>query len=172
VTMQPPPPSGAYVPPPPGAYVPPPYQPGPAPGVRYSSRLGRLIAYMIDGFLMSIIIGIGYMIGGVLLAMGAGGDSGALALLGTVFLLLGVLLGLAYKPWFWSRGGQTPGYRIMRLRVVRQNDGGPVSGMQAVGRLLGYVVSSILYLGFIWILFDERRQGWHDKLAGTVVIEV
>jgi uncharacterized RDD family membrane protein YckC len=44
--------------------------------------------------------------------------------------------------------------------------------MQAVGRLLGYVVSSILYLGFIWILFDERRQGWHDKLAGTVVIEV
>jgi uncharacterized RDD family membrane protein YckC len=37
-------------------------------------------------------------------------------------------------------------------------------------RHVGYVISGILFLGFLWILFDNRRQGWHDKLAGTIVV--
>ena len=172
MSVQPPPPQGAYTPPP-ASYTPPSYQPGPAPGIRYSSRLGRFIAYLIDGFVMSAIIFVFYTIGGVLLAMGAGGDSGVLAAIGGVIIVIGALVALAYKPLMWSRGGQTIGYKAMRLRVVRATDGGPVSGVQAIGRLLGYVVSGFLFsLGFIWIAFDEKRQGWHDKLASTVVIEV
>jgi uncharacterized RDD family membrane protein YckC len=146
---------------------------GPAPGIRYSSRLGRFIAYLIDGFVIGIIAGIPYGIGGALIAMGASGDSSAMALVGAVVVLLGVIIGIVYKPLMWSRSGQTVGYKVMRLKVVRAQDGGPLSGGQAVGRLFGYIVSGFLFsLGFIWILFDEKRQGWHDKLAGTVVIEV
>ena len=45
--------------------------------------------------------------------------------------------------------------------------------MQSVVRYFAYIVSFMpLYLGFIWIYFDKRKQGFHDKIAGTVVIKV
>jgi uncharacterized RDD family membrane protein YckC len=172
VSVQPPPPQGGYTPPP-TSYAPSAYQPGPAPGVRYSSRLGRLLAYFIDGFVVGILAGIPYFFGIMLLTIGVSGDGSIMAVIGGVIILIGAIIGIVYKPWMWSRGGQTVGYKVMRLRVVRASDGGPVSGSQAIGRILGYIVSGFLFsLGFIWIAFDEKRQGWHDKLAGTVVIEV
>ena len=89
-----------------------------------------------------------------------------------LFIVLVLVLSFAYFPWFWARGGATPGMRMFRLRVVRDRDGGPVTGGQALLRLLGYVVNSfVLYIGFIWIFVDQRRRGWHDLIAGTVVIE-
>jgi uncharacterized RDD family membrane protein YckC len=159
-------------PPPPGAYVPPVYQPGPAPGIRYSGFLARFFAYVIDGFLVGIVVGVPSAFGITLLAVSIDGQRSSMALVGFIVVLLASLVGIAYKPWMWSHGGQTIGYKLMNLRVVRERDGGPISGGQAVGRLLGYIISGIFYLGYIWILFDARRQGWHDKLASTVVIEV
>jgi uncharacterized RDD family membrane protein YckC len=175
------PPPGAPMPPP-GAPMPPPvayppvYQQGPAPGIRYSGRAARFVAYLIDGFVISLIAGIPYTFG-LTLTVGGGtsedGGAGAMVIIGVVLLLVALLLGVGYKPWMWSRGGQTVGFKVMHLRVVRAHDGGPLSGGQAIGRLFGYIVSAfVFYLGFIWILFDEKRQGWHDKLANTVVIEV
>jgi uncharacterized RDD family membrane protein YckC len=170
VTVQPPPPAGAYVPPPPV------YPLGPAPGIRYSGRAARFIAYILDGFVIGILAGIPYGIGFTLAFAGGSsedGTGGVMAIIGMVLIVVAILIGVAYRPWMWSRGGQTVGYKVMRLRVVRAHDGGPLSGSQAIGRFLGYIVSAfVFYLGFIWILFDEKRQGWHDKLAGTVVIEV
>ena len=62
--------------------------------------------------------------------------------------------------------------RIVGIKVVRSVDGGPLTKQQALLRTLGYWVSSaVMYLGFIWILIDDRRQGWHDKIADTLVIE-
>ena len=157
--------------PPPGYYAQPPMT-GPAPGIEWGSRLGRFIAYFVDGFVMALVIGVFYAIGGVAIAAGASGESGALAMVGAVIVLAGIVVGVAWKPWWWTHGGQTPGYRMMGLRIVRERDGGPITTGQAIGRLLSYIVSAFFYLGFIWILFDARRQGWHDKLAGTVVIGV
>lgn len=172
MSVQPPPPQGAYTPPP-ASYTPPAYQPGPAPGIRYSGRLARFFAYVIDGFVVGLVSGIPYFIGIMLLTVGAQNESSIFMLIGSLIMLLGFVIAVAYKPWMWSRGGQTVGYKAMRLKVLRASDGGPVSGGQAIGRFLGYFVSSFLFsLGFIWILFDDKRQGWHDKLAGTVVIEV
>ncbi|MHB8892355.1 MAG: RDD family protein [Candidatus Limnocylindrales bacterium] len=155
--------------PPPGYYAQPPMT-GPAPCIEWGSRLGRFIAYLVDGFVMALVIGVFYAIGGVVIAAGVSGESGALAMVGAVIMLAGIVVGVAWKPWWWTHGGQTPGYRMMGLRVVREQDGGPITTGQAIGRLLGYIISAFFYLGFIWILFDARRQGWHDKLAGTVVI--
>lgn len=65
----------------------------------------------------------------------------------------------------------TPGKMLLGLRVVDAKTLGNPSFAQALGRQLAYLLSSIvLMLGFIWIAFDGRKQGWHDKLAGTVVI--
>ena len=58
------------------------------------------------------------------------------------------------------------------LRVVRDTDGGTVSGGQALLRLVGFWVSgAVFYLGFIWIFIDQRHRGWHDLIASTVVVK-
>lgn len=60
---------------------------------------------------------------------------------------------------------------LLSLRVVDAESGGPLTLGQGVGRYFAYFVSTIpLGLGFLWVAFDKRKQGWHDKLAHTVVI--
>ena len=79
---------------------------------------------------------------------------------------------IAYFPYFWKTRGQTPGMRQFQLYVVRDRDGGPITSGQAVLRLIGYWIDGVVfYLGFIWILIDSRKRGWHDLIAGTVVIK-
>ncbi len=81
-----------------------------------------------------------------------------------LILLLIVLL-------FWVTRGATPGKIWVGLRIVDAATGGAVPFPRLVLRYLGYVVSALpLGLGFAWILWDRRRQGWHDKLAGTLVV--
>jgi len=71
---------------------------------------------------------------------------------------------------FWSA---TPGKMLLRIKVADAVSEGPISDTQIALRLFGYVVSSLFFfLGFFWIGFDKRRQGWHDKIANTVVVVV
>ena len=72
---------------------------------------------------------------------------------------------------FWVYKSATPGKMITNLIIVDAETGGKPSTGQFVGRYFAYYLSAIpLLLGFIWVAFDKRKQGWHDKLAGTVVI--
>lgn len=72
---------------------------------------------------------------------------------------------------FWIYKSATPGKMVLRLKIVDANTGSKPSAGQLVGRYLAYYVSAIpLALGFIWVGLDKRKQGWHDKLAGTLVI--
>lgn len=84
---------------------------------------------------------------------------------------LGVIVGLIYFVYFWSeQKGQTLGDRVLKIRVVRE-DGKPIDIMTGVIRYIGYIVSGIvIFLGFLWIIWDKKKQGWHDKMAGTVVV--
>jgi len=60
---------------------------------------------------------------------------------------------------------------VFGARVVDAQTGARMTTGQSIGRYLGYYVSIFgLGLGFVWVAFDPRKQGWHDKLAGTVVI--
>ena len=73
--------------------------------------------------------------------------------------------------WFWLRFFGTPGKMALRLKIVDANTGNKLSVGQAIGRYFAYIVAAIpLLLGYIWIGIDKRKQGFHDKLAGTVVI--
>jgi uncharacterized RDD family membrane protein YckC len=147
---------------------------GPAPGVRFAGHGGRLVAYIVDSIILSVVATVVAIALGVLTAAFASAGSDALAVLSGIGIFVALIaVSLGYFPWFWARGGATPGMRLFRLRVVRDADGGPISGGQAILRLIGFWVSSfVLYLGFIWILIDSRRRGWHDLIAGTVVIEL
>jgi uncharacterized RDD family membrane protein YckC len=92
------------------------------------------------------------------------------AALALVVLTLGIylLVSTVYDIGFWLLSGQTPGKRVLGVRVMRA-DGTRLKLGNALVREVGYWVSAISFLGFIWILFDNRRQGFHDKLAGTIV---
>ena len=71
--------------------------------------------------------------------------------------------------WWWLQG--TVGKMALSLAVVDEASGEPISVLQGLARYVGYLLSALpLGLGFLWIAFDERRRGWHDLLAGTVVL--
>jgi uncharacterized RDD family membrane protein YckC len=160
--------------PPPPANWAPPIQTGPAPGVSYAGAGQRLIAYLVDGFIMGLVVWVFIILGGIVVGIGAassGSGGGGLAAIGGVFFVVGFIIAILWKPYFWSHGGQTPAYKMLHMRVVRERDGGPLSFGQAFLRLIGYVISGMIFdLGFIWVLIDSRRQGFHDKIANTVVI--
>jgi uncharacterized RDD family membrane protein YckC len=72
---------------------------------------------------------------------------------------------------FWLYKQATPGKMALSAKVVDAKTGNTMSVGQSIGRYLGYFVSTIpLGLGLIWVAFDPKKQGWHDKLAGTVVV--
>jgi len=73
---------------------------------------------------------------------------------------------------FWIAKSATPGKMLFKLIIIDEKTGGKPSVGQLIGRYLGYYVSMLpLMLGIIWVGIDQRKQGWHDKLAGTLVVK-
>jgi uncharacterized RDD family membrane protein YckC len=78
----------------------------------------------------------------------------------------------AYCMVLWKLRGATIGDIILGLKVVR-TDGAPIDWVTALVRALACFFSVVVVgLGFIWIAFDREKQGWHDKIAGTIVVRV
>ena len=72
---------------------------------------------------------------------------------------------------FWMTKQATPGKMLLKLKIVDAQTGSPLTLGQSIGRYLGYYISILPFcLGFIWVGIDSKKQGWHDKLAGTVVV--
>jgi uncharacterized RDD family membrane protein YckC len=72
---------------------------------------------------------------------------------------------------FWFFRQATPGKMAISAQVVDARTGGRLSVGQSIVRYLGYFVSTIPFcLGLLWVAFDPKKQAWHDKIAGTVVI--
>lgn len=73
---------------------------------------------------------------------------------------------------FWFYFSTTPAKMLFRLRIVDAKTGLPMSRRQSVIRFLGYIVSTIPFsLGFLWIAFNKKRRGFHDLIAGTIVVK-
>jgi uncharacterized RDD family membrane protein YckC len=67
--------------------------------------------------------------------------------------------------------GQTLGKRALGIRVVDQRAGGSIGPVRAFIRYVGRIVSSlVVFLGYLWMLWDPEKQTWHDKMAGSVVV--
>ena len=100
-------------------------------------------------------------------------NSGPFSYLGVWHVLLEVILPIALVILLWLRFSATPGKMFMKLKIVDIKTSGPISFRQAIIRYIGYVPSIYcLLLGILWVAFDKRKQGWHDKLASTAVIRV
>jgi uncharacterized RDD family membrane protein YckC len=84
----------------------------------------------------------------------------------------GFLVALAYFAGMWAWKGTTVGGVVLSLKVVRQ-DGERMTFLIALVRALAASFSVVvLFLGFLWIAWDEEKQGWHDRIAGTVVVRL
>jgi uncharacterized RDD family membrane protein YckC len=72
---------------------------------------------------------------------------------------------------FWNRTGATPGKMLFSIKIVDAKTFGATTQKQNFIRFIGYIISFIpLMMGFLWIVFDKRKQSWHDKMADTVVV--
>jgi uncharacterized RDD family membrane protein YckC len=90
-------------------------------------------------------------------------------------VLLGFLVSAAYFTSFHGRTGQTPGDAALGVRVVdlRDNLGAPIGYNRAFLRWLVSIVSgAVLVIGYLWMLWDGRKQTWHDKAAGSLPVHV
>jgi uncharacterized RDD family membrane protein YckC len=138
---------------------------GPGPGIEFGGPGARLVGYIVDVLIASAAVLVLVVVFGILAVI--------IPFLGVIGLLLSVIVvPLAYFPYFWAKSGQTPGMKMMHIKVVRDSDGGPITSGQAILRLIGYWVSGfVFYLGYIWIFVDKRQRGWFDLIAGTIVIK-
>lgn len=173
--------------PPPGAPMappPPPYAGGPQP--TYASWISRVVASILDslaGFLVALVPGV---IGTVILVQTSETtttttDTGTTTTisdtnpLGIVLLVLAGLLALAFGIWNvvfrQGRRGATVGKSAMHIKVVRMEDGQVLgAGMAFVRYVLMSVLGNICFLNYLWPLWDQRNQTWHDMLVKSVVV--
>ena len=126
----------------------------------------RVAASIIDGVLIGLVT---WPVGTAVYGMDYW-TSGSVMLGAWDFLLSWVVPAIAVIT-FWIFRQSTPGKMAVSARIVDARTGGAAKAGQYVGRYLSYFVAAIpLFVGIFWIAFDRRKQGWHDKMAGTVVV--
>lgn len=136
--------------------------------VEYAGFWIRLGAALIDAVL---IIAITYPMLYAIYGAAYFDEEKASFIAGPADVLISWVLPAVASIIFWRSRQATPGKMALSLRIVDARTGKTLSVGQSVGRYLGYFVSTLpMGLGFIWIGFDARKQGWHDKLSGAVVI--
>jgi uncharacterized RDD family membrane protein YckC len=195
----PPPPPGGYPPPPPGGYPPPPPQAGPGypppppppgaplPKEAYTPWITRVAAYIIDILPAAVIGGIGEGI-----AFGTadnqctsnGGDynygvycTSTFSVVGIIFYALSSILILAYFIWNWGyrqgTTGSTIGKSVLKFKVVSEKTWQPIGFGLSIVRQIAHVVDAIpCYIGYLWPLWDPKRQTFADKIMSTVCIPI
>ena len=128
----------------------------------------RAIALALDALVVALMLAV---VTGVVAVIGSlVGGIRPHWLVGTLLAIGGYLIAAVYFSVFWSAAGQTPGMRVMRLRV-RRADGRGISVLRALVRAAGLAAAIIpFFAGFIPVLFDGRRRGLPDYVAGTVVV--
>ena len=145
----------------------------------YGGFWRRLVAYTIDKIILYFISLFLLLI--AFLALGQGGLSlsnivatgdipRGTGLVVIAYAVAMFITDMIYFIWFHGSVGQTPGKMILGLRVI-QASGDDMTFGAAFLRWVGTLVSSFfLSLGYLWIAFDGKKQGWHDKIAATLVI--
>lgn len=132
---------------------------------KYAGFWIRVGASLIDALLISVItVPLTIMIYGDLVWEGES------FILGAADFFINYTLPFIAVVLFWLYKSATPGK--MALKIVDARTGGKLSVGQSIGRYFAYIPAMlVLMIGIIWVAFDRRKQGWHDKLAKTVVIQ-
>jgi hypothetical protein len=186
----PPPPGGGYPPPPPqgGGFPPPAGAPAAVlPKEAYTPWLTRVLAWIIDYIPYAIIVGIGYGIEAATQETVCVSDSSEYNLgdfcatgnstLGVAAFLISVVIGLAYIVWNYGyrqgTTGSSIGKSILKFKVVSEKTWQPIGfGMSIVRQLAHFVDAIICYIGYLFPLWDPKRQTLADKIMSTVCVPI
>jgi uncharacterized RDD family membrane protein YckC len=187
----PPPGGGSYPPPPPpsGAVAPPP--PGPVirtlPTEAYTPWLTRVLAFIIDAIPYAVVVGIGTVIMIATQQTSCVTDitqydvnqycASQPSMIGQLVQWLAHLAGLAYLLWNYGyrqgTTGSSLGKSVMKVKVVSEVTGQPLGfGLSIVRQLAHFVDAIICYIGFLFPLWDAKRQTLADKIMTTVVLPI
>ena len=138
----------------------------PVSGIQYVGFWARLVATLFDSVLILVIIlPVLYLIYGSDYFISGAGTGGVWD------LLFNYALPVTATLLFWKYRSATPGKMLFSARIVDAETLGALSMKQMLIRYFAYIPSMlVLGLGFLWIAWDPRKQSWHDKLAGTLVV--
>lgn len=139
-------------------------------GPEYQGLVTRAIAFAIDAAIISgvaVVVGAAAGISLSVLSVPSGVEAAVFAAAGAICLLWST----AYFVTFWCTTGQTPGDRVLGIRVRLADEDSALRPARALLRLAALTLAAIpLFAGFLPILVDDRRRGLHDMIAGTVVV--
>jgi uncharacterized RDD family membrane protein YckC len=130
----------------------------------------RVVAAIIDTIIILVVIGplLFYIYGN---EYGARTEAGSFGFAGFWDVMLQVVLPAIAVILFWRYRGATPGKMAIGAKIIDARTGGRPTTARLVARYFAYILSSLpLFLGFIWIAIDRRKQAFHDKIANTLVI--
>ena len=127
----------------------------------------RFTASFIDGILIVLVtIPLSYLYFGP-----AYFDENTPTFFGPVDFIINYILPFIIVIAFWKIKSATPGKMLLGIKIIDAKHGGQPSTGQFIGRYLGYILSTVvIFLGYFWMLWDKRKQTWHDKLASTLVV--
>lgn len=139
-------------------------QPGYGGMPAFAGWWSRVAAMLID----AIVIGVPY---GLLIGIGGGVGGGA----GTALILLGALVAIGlglFKLYKEGTTGQFIGKKAVNIRVLREADGQPLGfGMAFVRYIAHFLDSLACYLGWLWPIWDAKKQTFADKICSSVVVK-
>jgi uncharacterized RDD family membrane protein YckC len=149
----------------------------PAPPLRYEGLVTRAIAFAIDAAIIdlaALAVGAAVALALSVLELPGWVETAAIAIGGVAFAIWSV----GYFVTFWATTGQTPGSRVLHIQVRRAAPAGDTGAApaalrpaRALLRFAALLLAALpLFAGLLPILFDRRRRGLHDMLAGTVVV--
>jgi len=150
----------------------------------------RLGSFLLDGLLYGLLI-LAFVIPGVIMGFAAfddctwneasdeilcppGSPDGALIAGGVALAILGWLIVAFIYLRALGKTGQTWGCRIVGIKVIGETTGQPIGFGRALGRQLfaSFISAQIVYLGYLWMLWDDKKQTWQDKVVGSIVVKV
>jgi|SRR3989338_4325154 len=144
-------------------------QPQISQGVNYASFFRRLVALLLDSLLLSFTVNTL-----VIVFLGSLGSPWKDAGLFHPVYIVTALVAWPYQVFMLNKYGATLGKMALGIRVQNESTGANLTLVEAVLReVVGKFLSGIaLLIGYFWVIWDPKKQGWHDKLGKSVVIKV
>jgi uncharacterized RDD family membrane protein YckC len=139
-------------------------------GSAFAGLATRMIAFAADAIVIdAVVIFVGLVVAVGMSLLHVPHELRTIA--AAIGAVVAVLWAIGYFVFFWAADGQTPGNRMMCIRVQDAVTGGPLPGRRALVRVLLLPVSALLlFVGYLMILVDRRRRALHDRIVRSVVV--